>query len=117
MGQWFGGRSLRMNGVATVEQDDPLRAEYPEAQLVVRIKVSEVFGNCPRYVHKMQLVERSRFVPHAACQTPVPDWKTDDWARDVVSERAATPGWPRTLSMVEDAAFHLYQRGAVDYAP
>ena len=41
----------------------------------------------------------------------------DDWARDVVSERAATPGWPRTLSMVEDAAFHLYQRGAVDYKP
>jgi alcohol dehydrogenase class IV len=41
----------------------------------------------------------------------------DDWARDVVSEHAATPGWPRTLSMVEDAAFHLYQRGAIDYAP
>ena len=41
----------------------------------------------------------------------------DDWARDVVSEHAASPGWPRTLAMVEDAAFHLYQRGAVDYAP
>jgi hypothetical protein len=41
----------------------------------------------------------------------------DDWARDVVSERAATPGWVRTLSMVEDAAFYLYQRGALDYKP
>ena len=41
----------------------------------------------------------------------------DDWARAVISEHAATPGWPRTLAMVEDAAFHLYQRGAVDYAP
>jgi hypothetical protein len=41
----------------------------------------------------------------------------DAWARHVVSEHAATPGWPRTLAMVEDAAFHLYQRGAVDYAP
>jgi hypothetical protein len=41
----------------------------------------------------------------------------DEWARDVVSEHAATPGWPRTLSMVQDAAFHLYQRGAVDYKP
>jgi hypothetical protein len=41
----------------------------------------------------------------------------DDWARDVISEHAATPGWPRTLSMVEDAAFYLYQRGAVDYKP
>jgi hypothetical protein len=41
----------------------------------------------------------------------------DEWVRDTVSERAPTPGWPRTLSIVQDAAFHLYQRGAVDYAP
>jgi hypothetical protein len=37
--------------------------------------------------------------------------------RDTVSERAPTPGWPRTLAIVQDAAFHLYQRGAVDYSP
>ena len=80
LNQW----RLRLNGVATVEPNDPLVAAYPEAQLVVRIKVSEVFGNCPRYVHKMQLVERSRFVPHEACQTPVPEWKRDDWASDVL---------------------------------
>jgi hypothetical protein len=41
----------------------------------------------------------------------------DEWVRDAVSERAPTPGWPRTLSIVQDAAFHLYQRGAVDYTP
>jgi hypothetical protein len=41
----------------------------------------------------------------------------DEWVRDTVSERAPTPGWPRTLSIVQDAAFHLYQRGAVDYTP
>jgi hypothetical protein len=41
----------------------------------------------------------------------------DDWARAAVSERAATPGWPRTLAIVLDAAFHLYQRGALDYTP
>jgi hypothetical protein len=38
------------------------------------------------------------------------------WAYDAVSERAATPGWPRTVAMVQDAAFHMYQRGAVDFA-
>jgi len=42
---------------------------------------------------------------------------SDEWARDAVSERAATPGWPRTLAIVLDAAFYQYQRGAVDYAP
>jgi len=41
----------------------------------------------------------------------------DAWVRGVVAERAATPGWPRTLSLVEGAAFHVYSRGALDYAP
>ncbi|HLB17747.1 MAG TPA: hypothetical protein VK613_01310, partial [Gaiellaceae bacterium] len=43
--------------------------------------------------------------------------RAESWVRDVVSEHAATQGWPRTLALVEDTAFHLYQRGAVDYKP
>jgi hypothetical protein len=43
--------------------------------------------------------------------------RAEAWVRDVVSEHAPTPGWPRTLALVEDAAFYLYQRGAVDYTP
>ena len=42
--------------------------------------------------------------------------RADAWAREAVSERAAAPGWPRTLAIVQDTAFYLYQRGAVDYA-
>ena len=41
----------------------------------------------------------------------------DAWARHAVADRAAVPGWPRTLSLVEGAAFHLYARGALDYEP
>ena len=41
----------------------------------------------------------------------------DRWVREVVEDRAAAPGWPRALSNVQDAAFHVYQRGAVDYTP
>ena len=41
----------------------------------------------------------------------------DRWARDAVAERAPAPDWPRYLAIVEDAAFHLYSRGAVDYSP
>lgn len=43
--------------------------------------------------------------------------RSDEWSRAVVSEQAPAPGWPRTLSLVEAAAFHLYARGAQDYAP
>lgn len=41
----------------------------------------------------------------------------EEWSRAVVAEQAAAPGWPRTLSLVEAAAFHLYSRGAQDYLP
>jgi hypothetical protein len=41
----------------------------------------------------------------------------DSWSRDIVSRRSPAPGWPRTLSLVEATAFHLYARGAVDYEP
>jgi predicted pyridoxine 5'-phosphate oxidase superfamily flavin-nucleotide-binding protein len=75
---------MRVNGEARIEQDDPLLAEFPEAQFVVRVRVREVFGNCPRYIHKMKLVELSRFVPKANCLTPVPGWKTGEWVADVL---------------------------------
>ena len=77
---WEGQRRLRLNGEAAISQDDPLLPEYPEAQFVVRVAVREVFPNCPRYIHKMELVERSRFVPRPAeRETPVPGWKRADW--------------------------------------
>ncbi len=75
---------LRVNGIASVDQHDPLLAEYPRAQFVVRVHVTEVFPNCPRYIHRMQLVERSQFVPHSDREPPVPDWKCTEWARDVL---------------------------------
>ena len=72
----FEGQSrMRLNGTATVHYDDPLLPEYPEAQSIVRVAVREVFTNCPRYIHKMALVERSVFVPRAEKQTPQPEWK------------------------------------------
>jgi len=40
----------------------------------------------------------------------------DRWARPGVEDRAPSPGWPRDLALVLAAAFHAYQRGAVDYA-
>jgi predicted pyridoxine 5'-phosphate oxidase superfamily flavin-nucleotide-binding protein len=87
-------RRLRLNGVASVTGDDPLLAEFPEAQLLVRVEASEVFPNCPRYIHEYRLVRRSRFVPREDCRTPVPAWKTRDWSHDVLpaSDPENNPG-------------------------
>ena len=64
--------------------NDPLMADYPEAQFIVRVKAREVFPNCPRYIHQMKLVQRSKFVPKSECETPVPSWKKGDWAVDAL---------------------------------
>jgi hypothetical protein len=42
---------------------------------------------------------------------------SDAWALQLVEEYAPVPGWARSVSMVTDAAFHVYARGAVDYTP
>jgi len=75
---------LRLNGVASVDEHDPLMETYPGAQFVVRVRATQVFPNCPRYIHRMALVERSRFVPDADGEQPVPEWKRTDWACDVL---------------------------------
>jgi hypothetical protein len=41
----------------------------------------------------------------------------DRWVQDAVAEREPAPGWPARLTIVQDAAFHIYSRGAVDYRP
>ena len=85
-------RRLRLNGTASVSLDDPLLATWPEAKQVVRVRAREVFPNCPRYIHRYELVERSRFVPRPQEETPVPDWKRTDWASDVLP--AGDPAQP-----------------------
>ena len=80
-------RRLRLSGEASISNDDDLLACYPEAQFIVRVAVTRVFPNCPRYIHKYQRVERSTFVPRTGCETPVPNWKKSEWACDVLPEK------------------------------
>ncbi len=75
---------LRVNGIASIDESDDLIASYPGAQLVVRVRATQVFPNCPRYIHRMALIERSRFVPQADTEAPIPDWKRAEWACDVL---------------------------------
>ena len=79
-------KRMRLNGEATLHRDDLLMREYPEAQFIVRVRAREVFANCPRYIHKMKLVQRSRFVPKQECPTPVPGWKKGEWVADTLPE-------------------------------
>ena len=85
-------RRMRVDGAAELRHDDPLLARYPEAQFVVRVQAERIYPNCPRYIHKYQLVERSAFVPRVGNATPIPGWKQTDWARDVLPSRDPSRG-------------------------
>lgn len=83
---WEKGHRFRVHGRASLSHDDPLLPEYPEAQFIVRVSTTTVFPNCPRYIHRMQPVDQSPFVPSPGRQTPVPAWKRSDWAVDVLPD-------------------------------
>jgi uncharacterized protein len=93
------GHRMRLDGTASIDFEDPLRDDYPEAQFVVRVRARAVYPNCPRYIHRYQLVRRSRFVPHDGCPTPIPEWKRSDWAVDALPQHdpARDPGGREVL--------------------
>jgi predicted pyridoxine 5'-phosphate oxidase superfamily flavin-nucleotide-binding protein len=78
------GRRLRVQGTATLERGGELLATWPGAQLAVVVRPTAVFPNCPRYLHRRALVERSAYVPRRGVKPPVPGWKRSDWAHDVL---------------------------------
>ena len=86
------GQRMRLNGEASIDETDELMGDYPQAQFVVRVRAREVFPNCPRYIHRYKLEERSRFVPRAGCETPVPDWKRSVPAEVLPAKDPARPG-------------------------
>jgi len=73
------GSRLRVTGAASLDEHDPLLAEFDGATLVIRVRADAVFPNCRRYVHTHDTSHRSPFVPVQGEQPPVPDWKRDPW--------------------------------------
>ena len=85
-------KRLRVNGRAGIDAQDPLLGEFAGAQLIVRVEAEAIFPNCPRYIHKMQLLEQSPYSPREGVVPPVPKWKRFPEFRDVLP-----PGDPASL--------------------
>jgi hypothetical protein len=84
-----------VNGRATVDENDPLILEFEGAQMIVRVRPEAIFPNCPRYIHRMQEIERSAYAPREGHTPPVPAWKQRPEFREVLppgDPDADTPG-------------------------
>lgn len=76
---------IRVQGRAQVLDDAALLARFPGAQLVVRVAITAIFQNCPRYVHRMERVAASRYVPDADGAAPLAGWKRIDAIQPVLA--------------------------------
>lgn len=75
---------IRFHGTASVQDSDPLLSEYHEGEFVVRVSLSKMWINCPRYIPKFKRVETSRYVPSEKSETPLAAWKRIDAVQDVL---------------------------------
>jgi len=80
-------KRIRVNGTARIGEDDPLRVEFPGSVFIIRVSVERIFPACPRYIHKMQMVELSTYVPKSDYTPPVPAWKSFEVFVDALPAR------------------------------
>ncbi|WP_341675638.1 pyridoxamine 5'-phosphate oxidase family protein [Niveibacterium sp. SC-1] len=80
-------KRIRVSGRAQIAEDDPLRSEYAGSVFIIRVAVEKIFPNCPRYIHKMQMVEASVYAPRDGYTPPVPAWKSFEVFRDALPAR------------------------------
>ena len=80
-------RRLRVQGAATVRDEDPLLASYPGARSIVRVVPERLFLNCGRYIHRSNGAIPSPHLPDQHGRQPFPNWKRVD-----VFQGALSPG-------------------------
>jgi uncharacterized protein len=81
---------LRVNGTATVTQDDPLIGDFAGAQLLIRVRARAIFPNCPRYIPEPE--GPSIYAPRPGVAPVEPAWKSFEEYRDVVPPRSPPAG-------------------------
>ena len=64
-------RRLRVNGQATIREGK----SRSDAKLIISVKATEIFPNCPRYIPDLQSNKPSKFLPDESGYGAKPDWK------------------------------------------
>lgn len=95
-------RRIRVQGEARLLREGPVLESYPGADVAVEINVERVWQNCPRYVHRMQSVAASPYVPADDGSMKFALWKRIDVIQDVISETDRAEARSQGLITVED---------------
>lgn len=92
---------LRVQGEAEIVRDQATVESFVGASHAVRVRVTDAFANCARYIHRYEKVSTSRHVPRPNAEQPVAAWKRIDDIQPHLPERekagVAAEGAPLTL--------------------
>jgi hypothetical protein len=77
---------LRINGRAETDESAAALAEQHSAKRLVGVTANHIFTNCPRYIPKSALQERSIYTPRKGHSPPGPTWKSRSFVRDNFDE-------------------------------
>jgi len=89
-------RRLRVQGIARLDDGDA-REQMPGAALLVRVKPTKIFVNCPRYIHSYKKIAASKHVPKQDGSSPLAQWKRLEIFHDALL--------PQDQAAVRDAGF------------
>ena len=78
---------IRVRGEAKCIKEGPILKSYPGANLAVELTVSNVWVNCPRYIHRMNLSDQSPYIPAKDGTIPLALWKRVDLVQDVITDK------------------------------
>jgi uncharacterized protein len=76
---------VRISGQATISDDPAIVSRFPGAEFAVHVAVTDVFPNCPRYIHTAPSHELSPNVPDAQGDAPIAEWKCMPMFNDVLA--------------------------------
>jgi hypothetical protein len=75
----------RVQGIAELKKSKEYTDLYPGSEFIVKVTLSEMWQNCPRYIHKYQKIATSKNVPDFDGNFPLAAWKRIDGVQDVIS--------------------------------
>ncbi len=78
---------LRINGRAVISHEPARLSAYAGAKAIITVECDFIYKNCNRYLPELTLSQPSPFNPKPGYAVPQPEWKSRDYARDVLPLR------------------------------
>lgn len=78
---------IRIHGKASIHRDEQSLKMFLGAEVVVFVDVTEIFVNCPRYIHRYKRVASAKHVPQENVPVALPQWKRIEGLQEALPAR------------------------------